>query len=487
MLYHIKKYITLFFLLSGILFSIPVFSQNKELTDSVKVDTQSFASSDTAIFVSDSITQDTIAAPSSKKKSSLEAVVNYQSKDSIIFTGAGIGYLFGEGKITYEEIELNSEFIRMHLDSTIVYATGRMDSTGKRIGYPIFKNGGDIYNSESILYNFDTEKGYITNIITEQGEGYITAGKTKKMPDGSFFMADGKYTTCDIHDHPHFYISLTKAKVRPKKNVVAGPAYFVIEDVPLPLALPFGFFPFTDKYSSGVIVPTYGDEMTRGFYLRDGGYYFAFNDYVDLALTGEIYTKGSWGLNATSSYAKRYRFRGTFDTKYITTVTGDKLANDYQERKDFSLRWSHQQDPKANPNQTLAASVDFSTSGYNRNNLSSLYNAQSHTQNTKTSTINYGRRFFDSALNLNATGRINQIAADSTIELSLPTLSLNTTTLYPFKRKNAFGREQWYEKISFSYQGMLENRIRTKEDLLLKSNLNKDWLNGMKHSIPVQA
>lgn len=422
-----------------------------------------------------------------KKKSGLDATVSYQSQDSIIFTGAGIGFLYGQGKVTYEEIGLDADFIRMNMDSSLVYASGRLDSLGEKIGFPVFKDGGDTYDTETILYNFDTKKGYITNVVTQQGEGYITSGQTKKMADGSFFMRDGKYTTCDNHDHPHFYINLTKAKVRPKKNVVTGPAYLVIEDVPLPLALPFGFFPFTSKYSSGVIMPSYGDETTRGFYLRDGGYYFALSDYMDLSLTGDIYTKGSWGLKAASTYIKRYKYRGSFNTKYIKTITGDKVAGDYQVQTDFGINWSHQQDAKASPNQSFSASVDFSTSGYNRNEISQMYNANNYTQNTKSSTINYRRTFADGKFTLNANVRASQRSQDSTVELSLPNLTFNTTTIYPFKRKNAFGSELWYEKISFSYQGTVDNKIRTKEDLLFKSNLVKDWTNGMRHSIPVQA
>jgi hypothetical protein len=431
--------------------------------------------------------KDSVQIATAKKKSGLSEVVTYQSKDSIIFTGEGIAVLFGEGKVMYEEKELNAEFIRMNMDSSLVYATGRIDTLGNKIGYPVFVDKGDEYGSETLLYNFDTGKGFSTNGVTEQGEGYIIAGQTKKMPDGSFFMTNGKYTTCDLHEHPHFYLNLTKGKVRPKKNVVAGPAYLVMEDVPLPLALPFGFFPFTSKYSSGVIMPTYGDEMARGFYLRDGGYYFAVSDYIDLSLTGDIYTKGSWGLKATSSYIKKYRFSGSFNSHYITTITGDKIAGDYQTQKDFSLSWSHNQDAKVNPSVTFRASVDFSTTGYNRNDLTNMYNVNSRTQNTKRSTINYGRRFLDNKLSLQSSMQIAQVSADSTIEMSFPNLTISLSTIYPFKRKNAFGQERWYEKISFSYQGSLVNRIRTKEDKFLQSRLNRDWINGMTHSIPVQA
>ena len=496
MLHITKKNIAFICLLICLFTSESVLSQNQPPKDIIPEATEQVSDLDfvePAIIEpgrSDSVRRDSVvvAPPPAKKKTTLEAVVNYQSKDSIIFTGAGVGYLFGEGKITYEKIELEADFIRMGLDSSIVYATGKRDSLGNKVGYPVFKDKGDTYESDALLYNFKTGKGYITNVITQQGEGHITAGRTKRMADGSFFMADGKYSTCDQHDCPHFYLNLTRAKVRPKKDVVTGPAYLVLEDVPLPIALPFAFFPFTEKYSSGVIMPKYGDEMERGFNLRQGGYYFAISDNVDLSVTGDLYTKGSWGLQAKSGYIKKYKYSGYFDSKYINTVTGDKLAGDYSERTDFSIAWQHTQDSKASPNTNLSASVNFSTSGYHRNELSSIYEAKEYTQNNKASSINYGVRLFDRALSINASTRIDQQSSTATINWDMPTLSISMSSLYPFKRKNIIGDERWYEKISVSYSGTLNNSISNiKEDQLFKSNLIKDWRNGMKHSIPVSA
>lgn len=283
------------------------------------------------------------------------------------------------------------------MDSSLVYAVGRPDSVGDIVGRPVFKDKSGEYESETMNYNFKTKKGYITNIVTQQGEGYLTGGQTKKMENDEFYMKSGRYTTCDNHDHPHFYLQLTQAKVRPKKNIVTGPAYMVLADVPLPLAIPFGFFPFTEKYSSGIIVPTFGDELARGFYLRDGGYYFAINDYIDLALTGEIYTKGSWGINARSAYIKRYKYSGNFDLSFITTITGDKGLPDYSKMKNFKIAWTHTQDTKNNPNMSLSASVNFTTSGYTRNDLNSYYNSNSFTENTKSSTVNMTYRIPNSS------------------------------------------------------------------------------------------
>jgi lipopolysaccharide assembly outer membrane protein LptD (OstA) len=303
-----------------------------------------------------------------KKKNSLDAMVTYQAKDSILMTAGNWAYLFGEGNVKYRQIELQSEVIEMNMDSSLVFAKFGLDSIGEEFGYPLFKDGEQQYESKTMRYNFGTKKGYITDVITQQGEGFVTAGRTKKMANNDMFMMGGKYTTCDDHDHPHFYLQLSKAKVRPKKNIVTGPAYLVIEDVPLPLAIPFGFFPFSESYSSGIIMPTFGDEMDRGFFLRDGGYYFALSDYVDLALTGEIYTKGSWGLSARSAYRKRYKYSGNFNASLLTTILGDKVVpQEYSKSKDFKITWTHSQDAKANPYRSFSASVNFATSSYDRN------------------------------------------------------------------------------------------------------------------------
>ena len=272
------------------------------LPDSILIRPDSLLKSVDSILV-DSVMTDTVQAPP-PKKSPLEDVVKYTANDSIVFLSNNQAYMYGQGVVTYQDIELDADEIRMNMDSSTVFAIGRPDTAGEIVGNPIFKDKSGEYESATMKYNFKSQKGYITNIITQQGEGYLTGGSTKKNKEGDFYLKDGKYTTCDDHECPHFYLQLTKAKMRPKKNIVTGPAYLVLAGVPLPLAIPFGFFPFTEKYSSGIIMPTFGDEMARGFYLRDGGYYFAINDYIDLALTGEIYTKGSWGLNAMSNYVK---------------------------------------------------------------------------------------------------------------------------------------------------------------------------------------
>lgn len=374
----------------------------------------------------------------------------------------------------------------MNLDSSTVHAYGIKDTTGTIKGKPVFKEGETAYDTETISYNFKSKKAGITDIITQQGEGYVTGSRAKKGANDEIFMEHGRYTTCDHHDHPHFYMQLTRAKVRPKKNVVTGPAYLVVEDVPLPLAVPFFFFPFSSSYSSGFIMPTYMDDSSRGFGLAEGGYYFAMSDIMDLKLTGDIFTKGSWRLSGLTNYNKRYKYSGTLQADYQVTKTGDKGMPDYTVAKDFKVVWNHRQDAKASPNSTFSASVNFSTSSYERSNINNLYNSQLLTQNTKTSSISYSRSFPDIGLTLSGTTNIAQTMRDSSIAVTLPDLNITLSRLFPFKRKKAAGAERWYEKISVSYTGRLTNSIRTKDDRLFKTGIS-GWENAMNHNIPVSA
>ncbi|PDP70892.1 kinase [Tannerella forsythia] len=422
-----------------------------------------------------------------RKKSMLEAPVTYQASDSIVLTGTNMAYLYGESNVKYQNIELQAERIEMSMDSSIVYATFALDSVGAEYGYPLFVEGEQQIEAKSMRYNFRSRKAYANEVLTQQGEGFLTAGVTKKMPDDAMNLINGRYTTCDEHDHPHFYIKMTKAKVRPGKDIVTGPAYLVIEDVPLfPIGLPFGFFPFSSTYSSGIIMPTYGDEMARGFNLRNGGYYFAISDYIDLALTSEIYTKGSWGLAARSSYRKRYKYSGSVDASYLVTKTGDKGLPDYSVSKDFRIAWTHSQDMKANPYRTFSASVNFSTSSYSRNQLNMLYTPNA-TDNNKGSSVSISQRFPNSPINISATMNINQRSQDSSLSVTLPDMSISMSSIYPLKRKHIVGKERWYEKISISYSGYFRNTIHTKENEFLRKNLIKDWKHGMQHAIPISA
>lgn len=434
----------------------------------------------------DSLGIDTLAADTAKKKEPLDAPVTYEASDSIVFTKGGYAHLYGEGKVNYQNIELTSAIISMNMDSSTVYARGVTDTTGVESGKPVFKDGDTPYESKTMRYNFKTKKGFINNIVTQQGEGYVTSEEGKKGANDEIYMRHGKYTTCDNHEHPHFYLQLSMAKVRPKKNVVFGPAQLVVEDVPLPIAVPFGFFPFNSSYSSGFIMPTYGDELNRGFYLRDGGYYFAISDKMDLKVLGEIFTKGSWGLSVASNYNKRYKYSGSFNASYLVTKTGEKNMPDYSVSKDFRIQWSHRQDAKANPNSSFSASVNFATSSYDRSSLTSLYNPQQYAQNTKASSVSYSRNFPEIGLNISGAFNITQNTRDSSLSMTLPDVNISLNRIYPFKRKKAAGDERWYEKISLQYTGSITNSISTKDNLLFKTPLTQ-WENGMQHKIPVSA
>lgn len=439
-----------------------------------------------SLHIGDSLQRDTVPVPP-PKKTELDAPVTYEANDSIVFTQSGFAHLYGQGKVTYPGADLAADVISMDMDNSTVFARGVTDSLGTAKGRPVFKDGDTSYETDTIRYNFKSKRGIISNVVSQQGEGYVTGNNAKKGHNDELYMKNGRYTTCDHHDHPHFYMQMTYAKVRPKKNVVTGPAYLVVEDVPLPIAVPFFFFPFSSSYQSGFLMPTYMDDSNRGFGLTDGGYYFAINEQMDLKLKADIFTKGSWALNAESNYVKRYKYSGLFQASYQVTKTGDKGLPDYSVAKDFKVVWSHRQDPKASPNSNFSASVNFATSSYEKTNIGNLYNVQAMSQNTKTSSVSYSRNFPDQKLNISASGNIAQNMRDSSIAVTLPDLNISLSTIFPFKRKRAVGDEKWYEKISIRYTGRMKNSIRTKDDRLFKSNLVRDWENGMQHDIPISA
>ena len=462
--------------------------------DSVKVaaaiDTLSMDSVQLAIFrhnkaIDDSLAQDSI---NKRRKNGIDSPVEYSAEDSLTYEAAsGLAHLYGDSKVKYQNMNLESDKISMSLDSSLVHATGSLDSaTNELQGTPVFEMGNDKYENDTISFNFKSKKGLISNVYTQQEDGYLTSELSKRGANGEMYLQHGRYTTCD-DPHPDFYLAMSRAKVRPGKDVVFGPTYLVVADVPLPFAIPYGFFPFTKSYSSGLIMPTYGDETERGFYLRDGGYYFAINDKMDLKLIGEIYTKGSWGLSAASNYRKRYRYSGSFLASYQNTINGEKNMPDYTKQTSFKVVWSHRQDAKANPFSQLSANVNFATSSYERNNLTSMYNPQTLTQSTRTSSVSWSTTFSSIGMTLSTTTNLNQNMRDSTISLTLPDLNISIARFYPFKRKKRAGDERWYEKISMQYTGQVKNEISTKEDKLMHSSLTKDWKNGMQHNIPISG
>ena len=466
-------------------------SNDSTKIETAEVDTLSMDSLQLAVYHHNKAVDDSIRADSINRasKRGIDAPVTYSANDSLVYDAmTKDAKLYGNSEVKYENMDLKSDKIRMNLDSSLVHATGSPDSTEKSgiKGRPVFVMGADNYDTDTIAFNFKTKKGLVRNALTKQEDGFLRSKLSKRTATGDVYLAHGRYTTCD-KEHPDFYISLSRAKVRPGKDVVFGPAYIVVADVPLPFAIPYGFFPFTKSYSSGFIMPSYGDEQNRGFYLRDGGYYFAISDKMDLKLIGEIYTKGSWGLTATSNYRKRYKYNGSFLFSYQDTRTGDKGMPDYAKQTSFKLQWSHRQDAKANPFMSLSASVNFATSSYERNNLTSMYNPQSLTQSTRTSSVNWSTTFSSIGMTLSSTANLSQNMRDSTISMTLPDLNISISRFYPFRRKHAAGDERWYEKIAMSYTGQFSNSINTKENKLMHSSLIKDWRNGFQHNIPISA
>lgn len=414
----------------------------------------------------------------------IEAPIDYNAEDSIIvsFDGQKV-FLYNNSKVTYQQIELTAYYIELDLETKEVYAEGILDSTETLVQKPIFKDGNEEFESKTLRYNFETKKGIITEVVTEQGEGYFHSGRTKKISDDAFLATDGKYTTCDA-DHPHFYLHLSKAKVISNNKIVTGPAYMVLEDFPIYFPfLPFGYFPSTPTYSSGIIVPTYGEEANRGFFLRDGGYYWAAGQYFDLALRGDIYSKGSWAGKLNTNYRKRYKFSGNFDFKYNINTTGEKGTDTYGKSNQFSVAWRHSQDAKANPNQTFSASVNFSTSGYDKQNAISQRN---YLSTQKASSVSFTKKFENTPFNMSVNLRHSQNSTDSTISLTLPEMTFSMAKVYPFRRKNRSGPVKWYEKFGINYSGNMRNALmNAKESEVLTSSFTKDWKNGIRHNLPI--
>ena len=462
----------------------------EEAAAKLKRDTTTMDSIELVIYKHNKAVDDSLALDSinRSRKNGIDSPVEYSADDSLTYSAAsGLAHLYGNSSVKYQNMDLASEQIYMSLDSNLVHATGKMDTTTKKLtGTPVFKMGSSEYESDTMAFNFKTKKGLISNVYTQQDEGFLTSELSKRGADGEMFLQHGRYTTCD-DPHPDFYLAMSRAKVRPGKDVVFGPTYLVVADVPLPFAIPYGFFPFTKSYSSGFIMPTYGDETDRGFYLRDGGYYFAISDKMDLKLLGEIYTKGSWAVSAASNYRKRYRYSGSFLVNYQNTLQGEKNMPDFTKTTSFKVQWSHRQDQKANPYSSLTASVNFATTSFERNNLNSMYNPQAMTQSIRTSSVGWQTSFSSIGMSLTSTFNLNQNMRDSTIALTLPDLTITIAPFYPFKKKKAAGDPKWYEKISIAYNGQIKNEINTKEDKILHSSLSKDWVNGMSHTIPIKA
>jgi len=418
------------------------------------------------------------------KESPIDNPIFTNAEDSIIYSIDGkTAFLYGNAIVTYQNLELKANYIEFDMEKKQVFARGAPDSTGKIVGRPTFKEGSQSFEMDSIHYNFDTKRAKITGVVTEQSGGYMHSEVTKKMEDDVVNMMHGKYTTCDA-PHPHFYLAITKGKMIPDKKIISGPAYLVIEDVPFPLIIPFGFFPNTRKRAAGLILPEYGEENNRGLFLRGGGFYFGMGDYMDEKITGDFFSRGSWGLRSQTNYKVRYKFSGSLNLEASTIVTSEKGLADYAKSNSYWIRWNHSQDQKAHPNSTFQASVNFGSSNHNRYNATSLNTALSNQFN---SSISFSKVWPGTPFSLSTSLNHSQNNLDSIVNLGFPKVSFSMTRIYPFKRKNSVGSSSWYEKIGVSLSSSLDNRVSVKENNLFKPSVLDSMQNGMKHDIPVST
>ena len=419
------------------------------------------------------------------KKSSLEAPAFTAARDSIIedfSDGKRLIYYYGDVSVTYGNMKLTADYMEYDLATQTVYARGTKDTTGVITGKPVMEQGGKSYEMEEVRYNFETQKARITNMVTQEQEGILHGKNIKMMPDRSINITKGKYTVCDC-EHPHYYLHLTAAKVmtKPSQKTVFGPAYPVIEDVPLPIGLPFGFIPKRPDRATGILFPTFGEENSRGFFLRDLGLYFVIGDYFDIALTGDIYTLGSWAIDLNSRYKVNYKCNGNFSLTYSNDQTGEKGSSDFFQTKNFSVRWSHSQDAKARPGTSFSASVNFSSPSNSKYNSTSVQEAL---QNQISSSISYSKNW-NGKLNLSANILHNQNSRDSSYSFTLPNITFSVSRFYPFKRKNRVGKERFYEKFSLGYNTALQNRINFKASEFNKPGFFDKFQNGMTHNFQI--
>ena len=455
------------------------------------------AAADTPAVPRDTLAADTLAADTMQRDTArkprkatgfLDGAIEGKSTDSLVYDVRNkLVYVYNEGDVTYQNSNLKADFMRIDMTDKTVFAYGKPDSLdGKAIvTKPEFSDGSASYQMDTITYNFATEKAKIKGVATQQGDGWLVGGSVKKMPDNTINIQDGMYTTCDETDHPHFYLAMTKAKVIPGKKVVTGPAYLVMEDVPIYfLGIPYGFFPINMGPKSGLLMPSYGEDGTRGFFLRDLGYYITLGDYADLAVRGGFYTLGSWEASAASRYIKRYKYSGSFNIQYSNIKTGEKGEPDYLKQSNFRVQWTHSQDAKANPGSTFSASVNFATSGYNRYSANTLNDILSTQTN---SSISYSKSWTGTPFSLSANMAISQNSSNQSISLTLPTVVFNVSRIYPFKRKEKTGKDRWYEKISMQYTGKMTNSVTTTESEIFTKKTLENMKNGIEHSIPVSA
>lgn len=423
---------------------------------------------------------DTLMAVS---KDGVDKVVKYQAKDSVAMDlKSRRAYLYSDGSIDYDSMLLKADRVEVDFEAHTLHAHGTSDTAGNTVGRPFFRQDGTDYHADTLTFNYVTKKGIINGVITQEGEGFLHGQRVKKVNDSVMYLSGGSYTTCN-YAHPHFAINFTKSKLITGNKIVTGPAWLSIEDVPTPVALPFAFFPITKSRTSGVLIPSYGWQNYRGYYLKEGGYYFALGDHWDLSLLGDIYTNLSWAAEAKANYYKRYKYKGSFDARYGITkegIYGDE--NTYSEYTDFKFTWQHDQDAKAHPYRRFSANVNLQSRNYNKNTS----NRNDYFNSTTTSSISYTTKL-GSYFNLAASARESYNVQTGVMNIKLPSLSLSSITIYPLRRKNPSGAYRWYENISLSYVLNAENNITTADSELFTPRTLDLMQYGVQHSIPLSS
>ncbi|MCD4680451.1 MAG: LPS-assembly protein LptD [Bacteroidales bacterium] len=438
---------------------------------------------DSLLVNKDTIVNDTSFRSRQRSGKALSSLVEYSSFDSIRFdVQVQKVYMFGNAEINYDKINLKAAYIEIDFTKSELFAEGLPDSTGEVVGTPVFEEGGKSFNSKQMFYNFDTKKGLIKYVITQEGEGYIHGSIIKKMSDDIIYIKGGKYTTCS-HEHPHFEFRFDKSKVIPDDKIITGPAYLVIEGVPTPLAIPFGLFPNKKGQTSGILIPTWGNSANRGYFFENGGYYWVINDYLDLELRGDIYTRGSWAIKTGSRYKKRYKYSGGVNMNYAKNIIGEENSTDFSKSTDFSFRWAHKQDPKARPNSRFNSNVNIVSNNYNKYNPS---NTNSYLSNTFQSSVSYSTNW-ENKYFLTANLNHSQNTLNRTISLILPELSFSVNRFYPLRKKERVGKLKWYENMSVDYRMNMKNQLETYDSLLFEPGTLEKFRNGMKHSVSMSV
>lgn len=428
--------------------------------------------------------KDSLIANNKNSNFSFEDEIIKDAKDSInIDLKNKKIFLYGNAKILYKDIKIEAGFIEIDWNTNVITAKPKLDTLGKKIQIPFFKEGEESFNAEEIKYNLKSKKGIIKQIKAKEGEGFILGDKVKKTENDILYLKNGDFTTCD-HDKPHFSIRSKKIKVIPGEKIITGPAYLRLFNFPTPLALPFGYFPNNQKKSTGLIFPSYGESANLGFFLKEGGYYFTLSDKADLSIKGDIYSKGSWGLKSLFRYKQRYKYSGNFDLSYGNIINSEKGFPDYSVKKDFFVRWNHKQDAKANPTLQFSANINAGSSTYHRNNT---FNSNEYLSNTFQSSVNLSKRWEGKPFSLSANLRHNQNTQTKIINLSLPDISFNMNRIFPFKNLGKKGKESWFHKIGVSYSSNLRNDVSIADSLLFSKESIKSFRNGIRHSIPIST